>query len=164
MYTKAARHMRLTVSFPGLVLSSWVSWYQKSKTSLNLNEARDNGILGWQWHRLDHMQTICTSIQTDNHTNTSTVNTQFLQAGYTFWRPTKCQSTGGTSKYWRHKALKALESKAATKWITLQNYYFCDNQKEKAIPKKACSKYTCDDNMQVLDKFYDCNRNTHIYW
>ena len=27
-----------------------------------------------QWHQLDHMQTICTSLQTDNHTNI----TQFL--------------------------------------------------------------------------------------
>jgi len=27
--------------------------------------------LGMQWHQLDHMQTICTSLQTDNHTNTS---------------------------------------------------------------------------------------------
>ena len=27
-----------------------------------------------QWHRLDHMQTICTSLQTDNHTSTSSVN------------------------------------------------------------------------------------------
>jgi len=25
-----------------------------------LNEARDDGVLGWQWHQLDHMQTICT--------------------------------------------------------------------------------------------------------
>ena len=24
---------------------------------------------GWQWHQLDHMQTICTSLQRDNHTN-----------------------------------------------------------------------------------------------
>jgi len=24
-----------------------------------------------QWHQLDHMQTICTSLHTDNHTNTS---------------------------------------------------------------------------------------------
>jgi len=23
-----------------------------------------------QWHQQDHMQTICTSLQTDNHTNT----------------------------------------------------------------------------------------------
>ena len=27
-----------------------------------------------QWHLLDHMQTICTSLQTDNHTNTSSLN------------------------------------------------------------------------------------------
>jgi len=27
-----------------------------------------------QWHQLDHMQTICTSFQTDNHTNTSSLN------------------------------------------------------------------------------------------
>jgi len=29
---------------------------------------------GWQWHQLDHVQTICTSLQTDNHTNTSSLN------------------------------------------------------------------------------------------
>jgi len=29
--------------------------------------------LEWQWHQLDHMQTICTSLQTDNHTNTSSL-------------------------------------------------------------------------------------------
>ena len=32
------------------------------------------GAWGWQWHQLDHMQTICTSIQTDNYTNTSSLN------------------------------------------------------------------------------------------
>jgi len=39
-----------------------------------LNEARDDGVLGWQWHQLDHMQTICTSLQTDNHTNTPSLD------------------------------------------------------------------------------------------
>jgi len=24
----------------------------------------------WQWHQLDHMQIICTSLRTDNHANT----------------------------------------------------------------------------------------------
>jgi len=24
-------------------------------------------MMGWQWHQLDHMQIICTSLQTDNH-------------------------------------------------------------------------------------------------
>jgi len=53
---------------------TWVSRYQKGKTGLDLNEARDNGVLGWQWHQLDHTQTICTSLKTDSHTNTSSVN------------------------------------------------------------------------------------------
>jgi len=44
------------------------------------------GVWGWQWHQLDHMQT--TSLQTDNHTNTSSLN--FLQAGCSSRRPTKC--------------------------------------------------------------------------
>jgi len=26
------------------------------------------------WHQQDHMQTICTLLQTDNHTNTSSLN------------------------------------------------------------------------------------------
>jgi len=30
--------------------TTWISWYQKGKTSLDLNEARDDGVLGWQWH------------------------------------------------------------------------------------------------------------------
>jgi len=72
--------------FNGLFSSTtWVSWYQKGKTSLDLNEARDDGVLGWQWHQLDHMQTIRTSLQTDNHTNTSSLN---WQAGCSSWRPT----------------------------------------------------------------------------
>jgi len=41
---------------------------------VDLNEERDDGVWGWQWHQPDHMQTICTLIQTDNHTNTSSVN------------------------------------------------------------------------------------------
>ena len=53
--------------------TTWVSQYQKGKTSVDLNEARYDGVLGQQWHQLDHMQTICTSLQTDNHTNTSSL-------------------------------------------------------------------------------------------
>jgi len=57
-----------------------VCQYQKGKTSLDLNETRDGGVLGWQWHQLDHMQTICTSIHTDNHNNTSLLNFYRLDA------------------------------------------------------------------------------------
>ena len=48
-----------------------VNRYQKGNTSLDLNEARDDGVLGWQWHQLDHMQSL-----------------NFLQTRCSFWRPT----------------------------------------------------------------------------
>ena len=41
---------------------------------MDLNGARDGGGFGMQWHQLDRMLTTCTSLQTDNHTNTSSVN------------------------------------------------------------------------------------------
>ena len=69
--------LRILHQFNGLFSrTTWVGLirYQKSKTSLDLNEARDDGVWGWQWHQLDHMQTICTSLQTDNHTNTSSLS------------------------------------------------------------------------------------------
>jgi len=31
-----------------------VSYYQKGKSSLDLNEAREDVVLGWQWHQLEH--------------------------------------------------------------------------------------------------------------
>ena len=52
--------------------TTWASQYQKGITNLDLNEARDDGALGWQLQQLD--QTICTSLQTANHTNTSSLN------------------------------------------------------------------------------------------
>ena len=46
----------------------------ESQKSLYLNKARGGGVLGWQWHQQNHMQAICTSLQTDNHINTSPLN------------------------------------------------------------------------------------------
>jgi len=40
----------------------------------------------WQWHHLDHMQIICTSLQTDNHANTSPPS--FLLVGCPSCHPT----------------------------------------------------------------------------
>ena len=49
----------------------------------------------WQWHQVNHMQIICTSLQADNHTSTSSLN--FLQAGC--WSPTQqCQSNSVNQK------------------------------------------------------------------
>jgi len=42
--------------------------------------------MGWQWHQLDYVQIIGTSLQTDNHASTSSLN--FLQAGCSSWCPT----------------------------------------------------------------------------
>jgi len=45
--------------FNGLFsITTWVSWYQKGETSLDLNDTRDDGVLGWKWHQLNHMQII----------------------------------------------------------------------------------------------------------
>jgi len=52
-----------------------VSRYQEGKTNLDFTETGDSE---WQQHQLGHMQ-VCTSFQTDNHTNTQPL--RFLQAG-----------------------------------------------------------------------------------
>ena len=53
-----------------------MSQYQKGKTNLDFNEARDSE---WQWHQLGHME-VCTSFQTDNHARTTTITDKILQA------------------------------------------------------------------------------------
>ena len=76
-----------------------VSRYQKGKTSLDFNEARDSE---WQWHQLGHMQ-VCTSLQTDNHA--STLPLSFLQAGCPSCRPTNSVKAlkANTSIVLKHK-------------------------------------------------------------
>jgi len=92
--------------------TTWVSLYQKDKTSMVLNEARDDGVFGWQWHQLDHMQTICISLQVVNHINTSSLN---------FYRPDTfpdaqpCQSTEGNC------GLKTKKNQTNIKPVCLEN-------------------------------------------
>ena len=46
----------------------------------------------WQWHQLDHMQIIWTSLQTNNHSSTSSLN--FFTGRMLFLAPNQqCQST-----------------------------------------------------------------------
>jgi len=45
-----------------------VSRHQKDKPFWILMKQE---MMGWQWHQLDHMQIICTSLQTDNNASTS---------------------------------------------------------------------------------------------
>jgi len=52
-------------------------------------------MMGWQWHQLDHVQIICTLLQTDNHARMSSLI--FLQAGCSSWRPTICENAEGST-------------------------------------------------------------------
>ena len=70
-----------------------VSQYQKGKTNLDFSEARDSE---WQWHRLDHIQ-VCTSLQTDNHANTSLLS--FFTGRMPFLSPNQQRQSTEGSKY-----------------------------------------------------------------
>jgi len=37
----------------------------------------------WHWHRLDHLQIVCTCLQTDNTAGTSSLNIKALKADIT---------------------------------------------------------------------------------
>jgi len=50
--------------------------------------------MGWQWHQLDHIQIICTSLQTDNHASTSSLNFFYRLDALSDAKPT-------VSKHWR---------------------------------------------------------------
>jgi len=70
-------------------MTTWVSWYQKGKTSLDLNEARDDGV----WDGSGINWTICKqsaphSRQTEpNHTNSSSQLYSLTCAGKTCVTP-----------------------------------------------------------------------------
>ena len=50
-----------------------------------------------QWYQLDSIQTICTSLQSDNHTNTSSLN--FYRLDVLPDANQQCQSTEGNLIY-----------------------------------------------------------------
>jgi len=57
-----------THTFNGLFSrTSWESRHQKGKPFWILLKQE---MLGWQWHQMDHMQIICTTLQTGNHAST----------------------------------------------------------------------------------------------
>jgi len=64
--TGRQRDIHLVDSFPGQPESADASERLKTIWILMKQE-----MMGWQWHQLDHMQIICTSLQTDNHASTS---------------------------------------------------------------------------------------------
>jgi len=58
-------------------------WYASTNKVKPIWILLEQEMMGWQWHQLDHMQIICTLLQTDNHASTSSLN--FLQAGCSSW-------------------------------------------------------------------------------
>ena len=62
-----------------------------------------------QWHQLDYIQTICTSLQTENHT--SAVSTQFVQVRCSSWRPT---TVSKHRRHWSNTACRKLRYLALT--------------------------------------------------
>jgi len=64
-----SRRLLLLHPFNGLFSrTTWVGWHQKGKPFWILLEQE---MMGWQWHQLENMQIICTSLQTDNYVSTS---------------------------------------------------------------------------------------------
>jgi len=51
--------------------TTWEGWHWNGETNLDFNEASNDGVAVCS---LDHMQIICTSLQTDNHTSTSSLS------------------------------------------------------------------------------------------
>jgi len=54
-----------------------LAWLSVWSMVQDLNGARDDGGVRMQWHQLDHMQAVCTSLQTHNYTHQHLI-TQFF--------------------------------------------------------------------------------------
>jgi len=54
--------------------------------------------MGWQWHQLEDMQIMCTSLQPDNHDGTSSCNV--LQAGRSCWCPANSVNELKATRCW----------------------------------------------------------------
>jgi len=83
-------YTRLTASFPGQTREAGRGWHQS-----RFKCGKRWWSFGMQWHQLDNTQTICTSLHTDNHTNTSSLNF-YRQGAFPGAQP--CQSTQGYTK------------------------------------------------------------------
>ena len=71
---------------PPLSRTIWVSWYQKGKTSLDLNEARDDGT----WDEVASAGPYANNL---HFAPDRTPITQFLLAGCSSWHPTSSVKT-----------------------------------------------------------------------
>jgi len=54
-------------------------------------------MMGWLWHQLDHMQIICTLLQTDNHAPAPHHSIFYMSDALP--NAQQCQSTAGNKEY-----------------------------------------------------------------
>jgi len=85
-------NLKVLHPFNGLApRTTWLSRHQKGEPFWILLQQE---MMGWQWHQLDCMQIVCTSLQTDNHASTSPLS---------FYRPDAlpaAQPRPTASKHW----------------------------------------------------------------
>ena len=103
-YEKLAKMLQLLLHlFNGLFSrTTWLSQYQKGKTSLDLNEARYHGV--WRYSADTagpYANNLCTSLQTDNHTSSlnfyrlhALPDAQKTQPGWPIIRPSLAMLAG----------------------------------------------------------------------
>jgi len=99
-----------------------------------------------QWHQRDHMQTMCTSLQTDNHTNTSSLN---------FYRPDALSDAQPrVSKHWRHYSVLH---------TNLKYHKRCNQYLHRKFFHRL---FVCDMTIKIFFKhFYKkCTLNYHQYY
>ena len=142
--------------FNGLFfMTSWVSRHQTGKTSLDLNEARGDRVLGCQWHQLDHMQTVCTLLKTDNDTNTSSLNFYRLDALHdTQSTVSKCWKTDtpkwlyAVGAFWGNPLTQSSRSNMFID-MNLHALFFC-------LLKTNCYENFCSHTYFAADCFLFC--------
>jgi len=97
-------------------------------------------MMEWQWHQLDHMQIICTSLQADNHASTSSLN--FLQARCSSWCPTNSV-----------KALKAIYRILSICWQVLSPFYITSAKEDMYSSLFVCQQLCLTTSKQICMKF-----------
>jgi len=95
--------------FPGS-RTTWVGRHQKGKPFWILLEQE---IMGWQWHQLDHMQIICTSLGSRDRYPRQYLIAQFLRAGCPSCRPTNSVSALNPGKQHQVNGMKVVVDVAA---------------------------------------------------
>ena len=118
--------------------TTWVSQYQKGKNHFGFKGGKRRCGFGMQWHQLDHMQTICTLLQTTPTRHHS----QFLQTRCSSWCPTNSV-----------KALKAYITrttywKVKKEFIILIHFYSVSFSYKPAIQRSVM--YSVTDNVSLL--------------